>query len=41
MKDLEQGGAARFVCLEPGQTSQWVSLEPGEEWTGSIDLSFT
>ncbi|GAA5826778.1 hypothetical protein JCM5353_003232 [Sporobolomyces roseus] len=41
MKDLEEGGAARFVCLEPGQTSQWVSLEPGEEWTGSIDLSFT
>jgi glucose-6-phosphate 1-epimerase len=37
---MEEGGADRYVCLEPGQVGSFVSLAPGGEWQGSVTLAF-
>ncbi|ORY75674.1 galactose mutarotase-like domain-containing protein, partial [Leucosporidium creatinivorum] len=39
--DMEEGGAGRYVCLEPGQVSSFVELSAGQSWEGKITLEFT
>jgi glucose-6-phosphate 1-epimerase len=38
---MEEGGADRYVCLEPGQVSSLVELSAGQSWEGKITLEFT
>ncbi|GAA5913514.1 hypothetical protein JCM8208_000696 [Rhodotorula glutinis] len=38
--DMEQGGADRYVCLEPGRVEPFEVLDPGASWEGGIELSF-
>ncbi|KAM0748008.1 galactose mutarotase-like protein [Meredithblackwellia eburnea MCA 4105] len=37
--DMEEGGASRYVCLEPGQVGSYVQLEAGGEWEASVEIS--
>ncbi|KAK4703300.1 glucose-6-phosphate 1-epimerase, partial [Phenoliferia sp. Uapishka_3] len=41
MGDMEEGGADRFICLEPGQVGSYVDLKAGEAWEGSVKYEFT
>ncbi|KAI5475055.1 hypothetical protein MNV49_002047 [Pseudohyphozyma bogoriensis] len=38
--DMEEGGAGKYVCLEPGQVGEFVELKKGETWEGGITLAF-
>ncbi|KAL8276262.1 hypothetical protein RQP46_011336 [Phenoliferia psychrophenolica] len=38
--DMEEGGADRYVCLEPGQVGTLVELKAGEKWIGSVRFEF-
>lgn len=38
--DMEEGGAGRYVCLEPGQVGSYVELEAGQTWEGKVTLEF-
>ncbi|SCZ90797.1 BZ3500_MvSof-1268-A1-R1_Chr1-3g02260 [Microbotryum saponariae] len=38
--DMQEGGASKYVCLEPGQVSSWVELSKGEKWEGSVVMKW-
>ncbi|TNY21808.1 galactose mutarotase-like domain-containing protein, partial [Rhodotorula diobovata] len=38
--DMEEGGADRYVCLEPGLVEPFEALEPGKTWEGGFEMSF-
>ncbi|BGP12757.1 hypothetical protein JCM10213v2_000674 [Rhodosporidiobolus nylandii] len=39
IKDMEEGGETRYVCLEPGLIKPFCFLDPSQTWEGSVEIS--